>query len=150
MLVWRSALLFATLGAMTGCYRATPIQGITTDVGAPVRLQLTDQASYELTPLIGNGITRADGQLVSASDSALTLSLTNVVAHNGIETTWKGEQVSFKRSGLVRIERRELDRSRSWIVGVGGVAATVAIGTAFNLLGGKSGGKNGPVGGGPR
>lgn len=150
MLVTRSALLLATLWTMAGCYRATPIRGVTTDVGAPVRLQLTDQASYELSPLIGSGIVRADGQLTSATDSALTLSLTNVVARNGIETTWKGEQVSFKRSGLVRIDRRELDRGRSWLVGVGGVAATVALGSAFNLLGGKSGGKNGPVGGGPR
>jgi hypothetical protein len=150
MLVKRSALLCAALWTLAGCYRATPIQGVTTDVGAPVRLQLTDQASCELSPLIGSGITRADGRLVSASDSALTLSLTNVVARNGIETSWKGEQVSFRRSGLVRIERRELDRRRSWMVGVGGVAATVALGAAFNLLGGTFGGKNGPVGGGPR
>jgi hypothetical protein len=150
MLVKRSALLLATLWTVAGCYRATPIQGVETDVGAPVRVQLTDQASFELTPLIGNGIVRADGRLVSASDSALTLSLTNVVARNGIETTWKGEQVTIKRTGVARVDRRELDRRRSWLAGVGGVAATVALGSAFNLIGGKSGGKNGPSGGGPR
>lgn len=134
----------------SACYKYAPIQGIERDVGLTVRLRLTDQGSIDLAPYIGPTITTVEGTVSAVSDSALTLSMTNAVQRNGIETPWKGERVVFPRSKIASIQEKSIDRGRSWLLAGGGVAATLAIGAAFNLLGGSNGGKVGPAPGGTR
>ncbi len=143
---WTAALLLAS----TACYRYAPIQDAPSDVGQPVRMRLTDQGSINLAPLIGPTIVTLDGTLVAVRDTMMVLSVTNAIARNGIETTWKGENVDVPKAAISGLQLRALDKRRSWLLGVGGIAATAALGAAFNLIGGGSGGKNGPVGGGPR
>ncbi|MFN8571814.1 MAG: hypothetical protein U0132_07140 [Gemmatimonadaceae bacterium] len=143
---WIAILLLAS----SGCYRYAPIQGTPSDLGQPIRMRLTDQGSINLAPLIGPTIVTLDGSLVAVRDTLMVLSVTNAIARNGIETMWKGENVDVPKAAISGLQLRSLDKRRSWLLGVGGIAATAAIGAAFNLLGGGSGGKNGPVDGGPR
>lgn len=132
------------------CYRYAPIQGAVGDEGKPVRVRLTDQGSINLAPLIGPTIVTVDGTIVSVRDTIVALSLTNAIARSGVETPWRGERVDVPRSAISDVQLRELDRRRSWLAALGGVAATAAVGAAWNLLGGSSGGKIPPQNGGPR
>lgn len=138
------------LVAATACYRYTPLDSPSSAVGQSVRVDLTDRGSIDLAPLIGPTIIKLDGTIALVRDTAFSLSVTNAVARNGIETPWKGERVDLPRSAVSRLQRRALDKRRSWLVAAGGVAGTVALGITFDLLGTFSGGRNGNVGGGPR
>src|SRR5512147_1793889 len=115
---WIAFLLLAS----TACYRYAPIQGVPTDAGQSVRLRLTDQGSITLAPLVGPTIVALDGTLVATKDTAMTLSVTNAIARNGVETTWTGERVDVPRAFINSLQARSLDKGRSWLVGVGGVA----------------------------
>jgi hypothetical protein len=134
----------------TACYRYAPIQGVATDAGQQVRVQLTDKGSVDLAPMIGPTILTLDGTLTSARDTMITLAVTTAIARNGVETSWRGERVDIPRSAVNGVRLRTLDKRRSWIVAAGSVGAAVAMGVAFNLLGGSFGGKNPGQNGGPR
>jgi len=136
--------------ATTACYRYTPTQGNAGDVGRPVRVQLTEQGSINLAPMIGPTILTLDGTVSAVRDTLVVLSVTNAIARNGVETSWRGEPVEVPRAAISGVRLRELDKRRSWLVAVGGVAATAALGAAWNLWGGALGGKNAPQNGGPR
>ncbi len=143
--------LFAVLlMCCSACYRYSPIQGVATDAGQPVRVHLTDRGSVDLAPLIGPTILTLDGTLVAARDTMLSLDVTTAIARSGIETSWRGERVDIQRSAISSVQSRSLDKRRSWVVAAGGVGATLALGMAWNLLGGSFGGKNPPQNGGPR
>jgi hypothetical protein len=88
--------------------------------------------------------------LTSARDTMITLAVTTAIARNGVETSWRGERVDIPRSAVNGVRLRTLDKRRSWIVAAGSVGAAVAMGVAFNLLGGSFGGKNPGQNGGPR
>ena len=147
MPVYRLAVLLCCCSA---CYRYTPIQTVSANTGQPVRVQLTEQGSIDLAPMIGPTILTLDGTLASAKDTMITLAVTNAIARNGVETAWRGEPVGIPRSAVNGVQLRLLDKRRSWLAAAGGVGATVALGVAFNLLGGGFGGKNPPQNGGPR
>ncbi|MEP7345573.1 MAG: hypothetical protein ABI877_09905 [Gemmatimonadaceae bacterium] len=134
----------------SACYRYAPIQGVATDAGQSVRVQLTEQGSINLAPMIGPTILTLDGTLTTARDTMISLAVTNAIARNGIETPWRGELVDIPRSAINSVQSRSLDKRRSWVVAAGGIGATLALGATWNLLGGSFGGKNPPQNGGPR
>ena len=126
----------------TGCYRYTPIDPQATPaLGTEVRARLTDAGSVSLGPLIGNRIELVDGRLSAVADTAVTLAVTGTTDRLGAETSWRGEQVVFPRAMLTDLERRTLDRGKSWLAGgiAAGIVAVVAI--AFSLTGGGGGDK---------
>jgi len=131
---------------LAGCYQFRPISGVPRETGASVRVSLTERGSVDLAPYIGPTIVKVDGHLDSASDSAFTLRLVNVVARNGVETTWSGEKVLFHTSYVARMESRRLDTRRSWLAAAVVVGGTVALGRVFSLFGGSSSGKTGGSG----
>lgn len=133
----------------SACYRYSPIQGVATDAGQAVRVHLTDKGSVDLAPLIGPTILTLDGTIDVARDTIVSLSVTNAIARNGIETPWRGEKVDIPRSAINSVRLRSLDKRRSWLAAASGVGAAVAMGAAWNLLGGSFGGKNPGRNGGP-
>jgi len=126
----------------TGCYRYVPIDPQATPaLGTEVRARLTDAGSVSLGPLIGNRIELVDGRLFAVADTAVTLAVTGTTGRLGEETSWRGEHVVFPRTMLTDLERRTLDRGKSWLAGgiALGVVAAIAIG--FSIAGGGGGGK---------
>lgn len=134
----------------SACYRYAPIQGVAAETGQSVRVQLTEQGSINLAPMIGPTILTLDGTLTVARDTMITLGVTTAIARSGIETPWRGEAVDIPRSAINSVQSRSLDKRRSWVVAAGGIGATLALGATWNLLGGAFGGKNPPQNGGPR
>jgi hypothetical protein len=111
-----------------------------------VRVRLTDAGSVSLAPLIGNRIEIVDGRLVSVADTSLTLSVTATTGRVGDETPWRGEEVAIPRAMVSGLERRTVDRGKSYLVGgiTAGVVAMAAVG--FSLAGGSGGSKGGSSG----
>jgi hypothetical protein len=130
-----------------GCYRYAPIDAQAPPaLGTEVRVRLTDAGSVSLAPLIGNRIEIVDGRLVSVADTSLTLSVTATTGRVGDETPWRGEEVAIPRAMVSGLERRTVDRGKSYLVGgiTAGVVAMAAVG--FSLAGGSGGSKGGSSG----
>jgi hypothetical protein len=133
--------LGAAVATSAACYRYAPIPAASPPLGTEVRLQLTDAGAVSLGPLVGNRIELVDGRVVTVADSGLTLSVTGTTDRLGVETTWKGEQVTVPHSAVATLGQRTLDRTRSYVAG-GLAAGLVAIaGAAFNVAG-SGGSKN--------
>ena len=130
-----------------GCYRYAPIDSqAPPTLGTEVRVRLTDAGAVSLAPLIGNRIELVDGRLVSVADTALTLSVTATTGRLGEETPWRGEEVAIPRTMVSGLERRTVDRGKSYLVGgiTAGVVAMAAIG--FSIAGSGGGSKGGSSG----
>ena len=136
----------ASTVASGGCYRYTPIDSQAPALGSEVRVRLTDAGAVTLGPLVGNRVELVDGRIASVADTALTLSVTGTTDRLGVEVPWKGEQVSFPRSALAGLERRSLDRGKSYMVG--GIAAGVValVGVGFTIAGNGGGAQTGGTG----
>jgi len=128
------------------CYRYTPIDSPSPALGSEVRLRLTDAGAITMAPLVGNRIEVVDGHVSSLADTSVTLSVTGTIDRLGSEVTWKGEQVMFPRSTVAGLERRSLDKGKSYLVG--GIAAglVAAVGIGFSISGNGSGGQSGGTG----
>jgi hypothetical protein len=128
------------------CYRYTPIDSPSPALGSEVRVRLTDAGAVTLAPLVGNRVELVDGRVSSVADTSVTLSVTGTVDRLGSEVTWKGEQVVFPRSAVAGLERRSLDKGKSYLVG--GIAAglVAAVGIGFSISGNGSGGQSGGTG----
>ena len=141
------ATVVATSTVVSGaCYRYTPVDAPESALGSEVRLRLTDAGAITLAPLVGNRIELVDGRISSVADTGLTVSVTGTTDRLGVEVPWKGEQVVFPRSTLAGVERRSLDRGKSYLVG--GIAAglVAAIGVGFSITGSGGGGRTGGTG----
>ena len=131
------------------CYRYTPIDLPSSTLGADVRIRLTDAGAITLAPLVGNRIELVDGRVSAIADTSVTLAVTGTTDRLGVETPWRGEQVTFPRSTLSDFEGRSLDRRRSYVVG--GIAAglVAAVGIGFTISG-NGGGTRGSGTGSPK
>ena len=128
------------------CYRYTPIDAPSPALGSEVRVRLTDAGAVTLAPLVGNRVETVDGRVSLVTDTAVTLSVTATTDRFGSEVPWKGEQVVFPRSTVATLERKHLDRGKSYVVG--GIAAglVAAIGVGFSVTGNGGGTGGGGTG----
>ena len=128
------------------CYRYTPIDSPSPALGSEVRLRLTDAGAITMAPLVGNRIEVVDGHISSVADTSVTVSVTGTIDRLGSEVPWKGEQVVFPRTTVAGLERRSLDKGKSYLVG--GIAAglVAAVGIGFSISGNGSGGQNSGTG----
>jgi hypothetical protein len=129
-----------------GCYRYTPIDSPSSALGSEVRVRLTDAGAVTLGPLVGNRIELVDGVISSVADSGLTLSVTSTTDRLGVEVPWKGEAVLFPNSALAGVERRSLDRGKSYLVGGITAGLVAAVGIGFGISGSGGGGRTGGTG----
>lgn len=125
--------------ALTGCYRFTPVDGGVPGTDTDVRLDLTDEGSVRLAPLIGPRIAAIDGRVLEPNDSALVVAVHAVVTQAGRGMTWSQERLSVPRGAVASVRTRTLDRRRSWIAFGLGVAGAIALGEMFGLTTGFDG-----------
>ena len=130
---------FAAL-LLCACYVNVPLATVAPDPGSRVRVALTDQGSVDLARYLGRNVASVDGRFLGATDSALSLSVSQVVTRSGDEQFWKGEQVTLPRLAVATVQRRKLSFWRSGLI-----ASALVAGIAFvagSGVGGSSGGGN--------
>jgi len=141
-----AAVMAASTIVSGGCYRYTPIDSQSPTLGSEVRVRLTDAGAITLGPLVGNRIELVDGRIASISDTALTLSVAQTTDRLGSEVTWKGEQVTFPRATLAGLERRSVDKGKSYLVGGLAAGLVAAVGIGFSISGNGGGGRSNGTG----
>ena len=142
-----AAFLTILLGA---CHRYEPVTAATVASGSNVAVSLTDYGTANLGRLLGMGVGTVEGNLVSVSDSAYTLTVQVVRQRNGIETFWRGERVAIPRTDVAEIRQRRFSRSKSALATVAVLAAAFGAVEAFIGTGSGTPSPGGSGGGGPR
>jgi hypothetical protein len=74
---------------------------------APVRVELTEEGSQEITKQVGPRGSMLEGVLTAKSDSALIFGVTALTRTNGVEETWHGEPVTVLTSSVSRLQLRK-------------------------------------------
>src|SRR5688500_3499945 len=143
-----TAAVLTTL--LTACHRYEPVTAAAVARGSNVAVSLTDYGTANLGRLLGMGVGTVEGSLIAVSDSAYTLSVQLVRQRTGIETFWRGEQVTIPRVDVAEIRQRRFSRSKSALATVAVIAAAVGAVEAFIGTGSGSQPPGGPGNGGPR
>jgi hypothetical protein len=143
------ALLLVVILA-AGCHRYEPVTAASVNRGADVSVSLTDFGTANLGRLLGMGVGTVEGELQSLTDSALTIAVQLVRQRDGIETFWKGEQVTIARSDVAEIRQRQFSKGKSAVATVAVIAAAVGAVEAFIGTGSGSSPPGGGGGPGPR
>ena len=127
------------LACLTACYTYGPAAPTPRD-GQRVQVFLNDRGRSELGRAVGAATRSIAGDVTSAGDSALTLSVTATRSIDGTEYPWTGEKVTVPVALLdsVRVQRVSIVRSTLAVAGF--VAAVAAIHAAFGV--GSTGGRN--------
>jgi len=141
-----AAVMAASAVTSGACYRYTPIDSSSPALGSDVRLRLTDAGAITMAPLVGNRIEVVDGHISSVADTAVTLSVTQTTDRLGSEVTWKGEQVVFPRTTVASLERRSLDKGKSYLMGGITAGLVAAVGIGFSISGSGSNGQSSGTG----
>jgi hypothetical protein len=141
-----AAIMAASVVTSGACYRYTPIDSTSPALGSEVRLRLTDAGAITMAPLVGNRIEVVDGHISSIADTSMTVSVMQTTDRLGSEVTWKGEQVVFPRTTVAGLERRSLDKGKSYLVGGITAGLVAAVGIGFSISGNGSGGQNSGTG----
>jgi hypothetical protein len=123
---------------LCGCYVNVPVATAPAP-GSRVHVALTDRGSVDLAQYLGRGVAGVDGRLIQSNDSALSVSVSQVVFQSGDDQRWKGENVSIPRDAVATVQRRKLSFWRSGLIGGAVAAAAFIIGSQAG--GGFGGGK---------
>src|SRR6476661_9368442 len=73
----------------------------------PIRVELTDEGSQEITKQVGPRGMMLEGVLAARTDSDLVFDVSALTRTNGAEETWHGERVTVPASSVSRIQRRQ-------------------------------------------
>lgn len=130
------ALTALTLAAGTGCYQQRPVP-VPTAPGTTLVVVLNDQGRAELAQSVGPQVDRLEGRVLSTTDSTVALAMRASRTFAGVETSWTGERVEFRRSGARAFEQRALSRRRTALtIGIAVVALVALIATrSLNVFG---------------
>ena len=112
----------------------------------PVRVELTDEGSQEITKQVGPRGTMLEGAVVARSDSALVFEVSSLTRMNGVEETWHGEHVTVPTLAVSRMERRKFSALNTGLFLAGLVTAGFLVKTVSDPgnVGRNPGGQPGP------
>jgi len=114
---------------------------------APVRVELTEQGSAEITSQVGPRGSMLEGVVAAKSDSALVFSVLALTRMNGVEETWHGEHVTVPTFAVSKIQRRKFSALNTGLFVAGLVTAGFLVKTVSdpgNVGRGSGGPPSGP------
>ena len=118
----RAVAVFSIAMGSGGCHKYVPVQVATVDPQEDVRIVVTESAAARLSQDLGLYTTSLQGRLRQEPPDSVSIAVPVTRVYQG-RLVDSGRQVLFLgRSEVVRVDRRELSRTRTVAVGVGAVA----------------------------
>jgi hypothetical protein len=119
-----------SLFLLCGCYtyRNTAVGDAV--IMAPVRVELTEAGSQEITRQVGPRGSTLEGIVSARSDSSLVFGVTALTRMNGVEETWHGEHVTVPTSAVYRIQLRQFSALNTGLFVAGLVTSALLVKTA--------------------
>lgn len=130
-----------------GCYRYEPMTAPTPSVGREYRAMLSADGTAALEPSLGRDVVVFEGMLRSESVDGWRFALTRTQTSQGRVANWTGEVIDVPRSGVAHLQRRVLDRPKTFRTAILGILGGIAVGLAIKGIAGTDNGTgSGPVG----
>ncbi len=132
---------------LCGCYTYRNTAVGDAGIMTPVRVELTEEGSQEITRQVGPRGSMLEGVVTAKSDSTIVFGVTALTRANGVEETWHGEQVTVPRSFVSRIQLRKFSALNTGLFIAGLVAGGLlvkTVGDPGNVLGKPGGPPPGP------
>ena len=131
---------------LSACYTSRPLQSPQPAAGTRVVIQLTEQGSEQVAPLVGPRVAVVEGAVESASPVDWAVYVSRVERRDQTEMLWNRERVMLPRAAFASAEERRLDRGRSYALAGGLTLAALVVARVFSGLGSsENGGGNRPV-----
>ena len=115
---------------LCGCYTYSNTAVSDAAIMAPVRVQLTEEGSQELTKQVGPRGSMLEGAITAKSESTLVFGVTALTRANGVEETWHGERVTVPTSSVSRIQLRKFSPLNTGLFVAGIIAGGFLVKTA--------------------
>ncbi len=138
-----AALVLAGVSPLAGCYTTRPVMTAPAP-GTTVLLDVNDIGRVQLGDRLGPSVSRIEGIVQSRSDTSYVLQISSVQYLNGQTNKWSNEPFIVPASLVSSAQVREFSRSRTTAVGVGIIAALVAVFAKTNFFG-LGGGTSDPI-----
>jgi hypothetical protein len=134
-----------TLVLTGACYRYAPPSTATPVSGDVVRLDLTTAGMARMSSVLGRDAVAVEGSILAVDDTSYVMSVTGTRQRENQSTlSWAGERVVLPRNAVQSIERRSLDKKKTWLVAglvvLGAIAAKAIISGFDAFAGGDDGG----------
>lgn len=124
------------LVSLTACFTQRPLETAVPEPATRIVAEVTDMGTVEMGNAIGPGAVGVEGIVAATEGESWSLQLIRVNHRDGTSILWNRELVVFPRSALTNVAVKRLDKVRSWIAAGLVVAAAIAAGRAFGLVGG--------------
>ena len=115
---------------LCGCYTYRNTAVGDAALMTPVRVELTEEGSQEITKQVGPRGSMLEGVLRAKSESVLTFGVTALTRMNGVEETWHGEHVTVPRSLVSRVQVRKFSKLNTGLFIAGLVTGGLLVKTA--------------------
>jgi len=135
----RAGLVAVLMLGLAGCYHFVPLNQETPIPGEHIRVRLSPGAAMGLTERLGQQVRTVEGPLISSLGDSLSLDVGWGGLYAGTPFEGRRETLSFSADAIVEVERRELSRTRTGVVGGLVLAATVLVIQAISGGGGRPG-----------
>lgn len=122
-----------------GCFSHRPIESHGSAPGDRVRAHLASETALETGRRIGRPISTVEGRILFADQDSLRVDVGWRGLYAGTAFEDRRDTLTFRHRQILYLERRELSRERSAIVGLGVVAFVVAVFQWLDLGGGVEG-----------
>jgi hypothetical protein len=132
---------------LCGCYTYANTAVRDASVMTPVRVELTERGSDEITSQVGPRGSMLEGVVAAKSDSSLVFEVSALTRMNGVEETWHGEHVTVPTLGVSKIQRRRFSALNTGLFVAGLVTAGFLVKTVSdpgNVGRGSGGPPSGP------
>ena len=121
-------LFLASLVAAVGCYAAEPAAvGVAPELGTRMSFQLNDQGRAALGLVMGDGLERIDGRILSHDETGYLVAVSEVRRIRGSLQVWAGEPVRLEDRHVSGLSIQRYSRPRTAIAVAGGVSALTLI-----------------------
>jgi hypothetical protein len=128
---------------LSACYTSRPLQTSEPAAGTRVVIQLTEQGSEQVAPLLGPRIGVIEGAVESASPVNWAVYVSRLERRDQTEMLWNRERVTLPRAAFGSVEERRLDRRRSYALAGGITLAALVAARVFAGLGSSENGGGG-------
>ena len=115
---------------LCGCYTYRNTAVGDAAIMTPVRVELTEGGSQEITRQVGPRGRMLEGIVTAKSDSALIFGVSTLTRTNGVEETWHGERVSVPTSAVSRIQLRKFSALNTGLFIAGIVTGALLVKSA--------------------
>lgn len=124
-----SILLLATAAA---CHSYRPMIDEAPAPGDDVRIQVASETAAQLTERVGQPVRRVRGTVLdSGPGEGLTVDVGWGALYAGTPLEGRRDTITFRPDEVLEVDRRELSRLRTGLLGAGAMAAVVAIFRGF-------------------